>query len=116
MSMTTEQMRQQIEQQQRQIDAMAQTHKALEQEMMEATEWLAMKMADAFVLNAKQLETVRDTDRKKRRMCSTSDNDMPDDVDTPPTPCTRRRDGQQPWPDHSCGLQAHLPGLAPARA
>ena len=49
MSMTYEQMRQEIEQGQRRIDSMMQVNKALEQQKIDFTEWLAEQMAAGFV-------------------------------------------------------------------
>ena len=89
MSMTYEQMRQQIEQEQRRIDSMMQVNKALEQEKIDFTEWLAEQMAAGFV-NATQ----QDTGGKKGRGFSTSDDDTSDD-NTPPTPCIKRHRGDE---------------------
>ena len=89
MSMTYEQMRQQIEQEQRRIDSMMQVNKALEQQKIDFTEWLAEQMAAGFVNVTQQ-----DTGRKKGRGFSTSDDGKSDD-NTSPTPCTKRHRGDE---------------------
>ena len=89
MSMTYEQMRQQIEQGQRRIDSMMQVNKGLEQQKIEMTEWLAEQTAAGFANITQQ-----DTGRKKGRGFSTFDNDTSDD-NTPSTPCTKRRRGDE---------------------
>ena len=95
--MPTEQMRQQDEQPQPNINPMVLMLELPNREQKEATERLAEDMHNA-VVNAEQI----DSNRKRGRECSTSDDDDDDKSNdyTPRTPRTRRRGGLQSLPDH----------------